>query len=261
MSAGCDDTLGSNTKLVIFPEPDCAPAPKLHNLVVDAAAAVGATQISVVLQAASHTSTDKIPLSPGTFLTIGTQVVEVVEPPNGTAIYILSLVPQLITVKRLKAAIAVNAAFTNYCFLRTCLTSNNIETSTESVDNTTNCTGVLFTKLNVGYGKMIKLAGFNRSKDYAYYILKKFGKDLKTFWFALDYDGRFLVTGQFQGTDPSVTDGAVKNIVKWNMDGQVQQIDYDGSNYVETAADLVALEALRANYGFGKSVGVQVIPA
>jgi hypothetical protein len=263
MSSGCNDTNGSRTRLYIFPEPDCKPNPKLHNLVVNVAAIAGATQISLQLDPTdtSYNSNTRVPLSAGLYLTIGTEKVEVVEPLNGSIIYMLSTTPQLVQVKRLKNAITINTTFTNFCFLKCCLTSNNIDTQTTSVDNTTNCSDVLETKLNVSYGKMIKMSGFQRSKDYAFYILQKFGKNLKTFWFALDYDGRFLVTGQFQGTDPSSSDASVKNIVKWTMDGHIQQIDNDYGSFVETATDLTALEVTRANYGLLPSVGVTVIPA
>jgi hypothetical protein len=260
MSDGCNDSLGSNVKLLIIPEPDCKPAPILHNLNIDLAAAVGATQISLAL-AAPALATDREPLSPGLFLNIGGNSVEVLPPPTGAGIYNLSTVPQLVTVKRLKVAITVNTTLTNFLPLVTCLTSNNIETSTESVDNTTNCSKFLFTKINVGYSKMIKMAGFLRSKDFSYYILKKYGKDLKSFWFALNYDDQFLTTGLFQGTDPSITDGAVKQVVKWTMDGQIQSIDQEYGNYVETAADLALLETLRANYGLLPSKSVTIIPA
>ena len=258
MSQGCNNVNGSRTKIAIIPNLNCAPAPVLYALQVTAAGVIGDTTISVQITTAAVTAA---PLSPGAILKIGTAYVTVLAPTDGSGIYKLNTASAtVINVKRLTSAIAVNATFTSYLGVLACVKTANIETQTTSVDNTTNCTGALYTKLNLGVDKMLKLAGYLSSADYAYYLLKTIGKDLGSFFFALDYDSRFFVTGVFQTTDPSVAGNEVKQIVTWSVDGQIQSIDADYGSYVDSAGDLVVLEALRSNYGFGVSKSVIVNP-
>jgi hypothetical protein len=187
--------------------------------------------------------------------------VEVLAPSDGSGVYKLSTAaPTVINVKRLTAVIALDTPFTSHLGVLACVKTANIDTQTTSVDNTTNCTGALYTKLNLGVDKMLKLSGYLSSADYAYYLLKTVGKDLGSFFFALDYDGRFFVTGVFQTTDPSIAGNEVKQIVSWTVDGQIQSIDSDYGSYVESAGDLTALNESRSNYGFGPAKSVIVNP-
>jgi hypothetical protein len=258
MSQGCNNVNGSRTKLAIIPNLTCAPAPTLYALEVTAAAAVNDSTLSIQITTAAITAA---PLSPGVVLKIGSQNVEVLAPTDGSGVYKLSTAAAtVINVKRLTATIAVNATFTSYLGVLTCVKTANIDTQTTSVDNTTNCTGSLYTKLNLGVDKMLKLAGYLSSADYAYHLLKTIGKDLGSFFFALDYDGRYFVTGVFQTTDPSVAGNEVKQIVTWSVDGQVQSIDNDFGSYVATAGELTLLNTLRADYGFKPAVSVIVNP-
>jgi hypothetical protein len=258
MSQGCNNVNGSRTKIAIIPNLNCAPAPILYSLTTAAAGAIGDTTLSIQVTTAGVTAA---PLSPGVFLKIGVQRIEVLAPTDGSGVYKLSTAsPTVINVKRLTAVVAAAATFTNYLGVLACVKTANIDTQTTSVDNTTNCTGALYTKLNLGVDKMLKLAGYLSSADYAYYLLKTIGKDLGSFFFAVDYDSRFFVTGVFQTTDPSVAGNEVKQIVTWSVDGQIQSIDADYGSYVDSAAELVVMEALRANYGFGVAKSVIVNP-
>lgn len=258
MSQGCNNVNGSRTRLAIVPNLNCAPAPTLYSLENTVAGVIGDATLTIQVTTVGVTAA---PLSPGAFLKIGAQTVEVLAPSDGSGIYKLSTAaPTVINIKRLTAAIPINTAFTSYLGVLACVKTANIDTQTTSVDNTTNCTGSLYTKLNLGVDKMLKLSGYLSSADYAYYLLKTIGKDLGSFFFALDYDSRFFVTGVFQTTDPSIAGNEVKQIVTWTVDGQIQSIDADYGSYVPSAGELTALNTLRANYGFGAAKSVIVDP-
>jgi len=258
MSQGCNNVNGSRTRLAIIPNLNCAPAPTLYDLKVAVAGAIGDATLSIQVTTVGVTAA---PLSPGAILKIGTQSVEVLAPSDASGIYKLSTAaPTVINIKRLTAAIALDAPFTSHLGVLACVKTANIETQTTSVDNTTNCTGSLYTKLNLGVDKMLKLSGYLSSADYAYYLLKTVGKDLGSFFFALDYDRRFFVTGVFQTTDPSVAGNEVKQIVTWTVDGQIQSIDADYGSYVASAPELTVLNDLRSNYGFATAQSVIVSP-
>jgi hypothetical protein len=258
MSQGCNNVNGSRTRIAIIPNLNCAPAPTLYALENPVAGALGDATLSVQITTPGVVAA---PLSPGMFLKIGSQTVEVLAPTDGSNIYKLSTAaPTVINVKRLTAAIPVDTAFTSYLGVLACVKTANIDTQTTSVDNTTNCTGSLYTKLNLGVDKMLKLSGYLSSADYAYYLLKTIGKDLGSFFFALDYDSRFFVSGVFQTTDPSIAGNEVKQIVTWTVDGQIQSIDADYGSYVASAGELTVLTDLRSNYGFGAPKSVIVNP-
>lgn len=249
---------GSRTRLSIIPNLNCAPSPTLYGLEVTTAGVIGDATLSIQVTTAGVIAA---PLSPGAILKIGAQSIEVLAPTDGSGVYKVSTATATtINIKRLTAAVAVNTAFTSYLGVLACVKTANIDTQTTSVDNTTNCTGSLYTKLNLGVDKMLKLEGFLSSADYAYYLLKTVGKDLGSFFFALDYDGQFFVTGVFQTTDPSVAGNQVKQIVSWTVDGQIQSIDADYGSYVASAAELTVLNNLRANYGFAPAKSVIVNP-
>jgi hypothetical protein len=225
---------------------------------VSAAAAVGATSISLQLGAPA-TATDSKALVAGTRLTLGTTQVEVVNnATTGSGVYNITTTATTVNVKPITAAIAATATGTTYFAIQLCLKNANLTTSTTTVDNTTNCNEGLFTQVNVGVMKMLDLAGFLSSKDYGYQVLASLGVNLGSVYFVLDYDRKFTVQGTTQLTDPSITEAAVKQLVGWSLQSQVQSVDATYGSFLTTAQQ-TALATLRANYGLAPQTDIETV--
>jgi hypothetical protein len=179
---------------------------------------------------------------------------------GGDGVYFITTTAQQINVKRLTAPIlAANVTAQTYFAIKLCLKSSNITTNTTQIDNTTNCTGALFTQINVGFMQMLDLAGFVASKDYGFYLLQQLGKNLQSCFFLVDYNGRFSRGGVVQLTDPSITEAVVKQLVGFTVQGQIQSIESDFGSYL-TATQLTACNSQRVLYGFAPAIDTVVIP-
>lgn len=261
MSKSCQQVVSSRVNVSIVPNLNCSPAPVTHQVKASVAAVAGDTAISIVLDSAfsptsgAYTVASKYALTPGTILKFGTQYVEVTDTNDGAGVYFITTTAQLVNVKRLKAAVALDATAQTYFAIKLCLKNSNITTNSTQVDNTTNCTGTLFTQITVGYQKMLDMAGFMASKDYGYEVLRLLGKDLQAVFFCIDYDNRFSNAGVAQLTDPSLTEVAVKQLAGWSIQGQIQSIDSSYGSYL-TATDLTAANTERALYGFTPAIDV-----
>jgi hypothetical protein len=265
MSKSCNQVVGSLVNISIVPNLNCSAAPVTHQ-VITTATAVGATQISLALDSTfvpasgAYTASSRYALTPGTILQFGSVYVEVTDTLSGDGVYFITTTAQQVNVKRLTAPIiAANLTASTYFAIKLCLKSSNITTNTTQVDNTTNCTGALFTQVNVGYMQMLDLAGFVASKDYGFYLLQTLGKQLQACFFLVDYNGRFSRGGIVQLTDPSITEAVVKQLVGFTVQGQVQSISSDYGSYL-TAAQLTAANAERTLYGFAPAIDTVVLP-
>lgn len=264
MSQGCNNTLSSNVKVSIIPNTDCSASPTLHQVVTTVAAVPGDTRLTLRLDptftpsSGAYTAASKYALTPGNILVVGGIQVEVAEPTDGSGVYFITTTAQAINVVFLKVAVPVGAAATTYFAISLCLKKADITTNTTAIDNTTNCTGVLFTQINVGYMKMLDMAGFLTSKEYGYYLLKLLGKDLQSAFFAIDYDRRFFNRGVVQLTDPSITEAVVKQIAGWSIQGQIQSVDASYDSYL-TTLQKASLDIDRASYGFKVAQGIVII--
>jgi hypothetical protein len=264
MSKSCQQVVSSRINVSIVPNLNCSPAPVKHRVVTTAAAAIGDTSISISLDAAfpaasgAYTAASKYALTPGTILTFGAVQVEVTDTNAGEGVYFIGTTAQVVNVKRLKAAIATAATAETYFAIKLCLKNSNITTNSTQVDNTTNCTGVLFTQITVGYMKMLELGGFMASKDYGYEVLDKLGDDLKAVFYLIDYDSRMSNTGVAQLTALSITEAAVKQLAGWTVQGQIQSVDSKYGSYL-TATQLLAANTERSLYGFGSAIDVVTV--
>jgi hypothetical protein len=264
MSKGCARVRGSNVKVSIIPNTNCSAAPVLHQIEATVAAIIGATSITISLDAGftpssgAYTVASRYALVPGTIVRFGSQDVVITEPADNSGVYFITTTAQAVNVKPLTAAIAINDTATTYFAIPLCLKSANLTTNTTQVDDTTNCTGNLFTQINVGYMKMLDLAGFLTSQDYAYYILEQLGANLDSAFYVIDYDQRFLYGGVANLTDPSITDAVVKGLVGWTVQGQVQSVDFVYAGYL-SAAQVTELATVRANYGLKPAKGVVTV--
>ena len=265
MSKSCQQVVSSRVNVSIVPNLNCSPVPVKHQVKLSVAAAIGDTSISLQLDSTftptsgAYTAASRYALTPGTILRLGTVDVEVTDTNNGDGVYFITTTAQVVNVRRLKVSILTTAVAQTYFAIKLCLKNSNITTNSTQVDNTTNCTGTLFTQITVGYMKMLDMAGFLASKDYGYEVLRLLGKDLQAVFFCIDYDNRFSNSGVAQLTDPSLTEVAVKQLAGWAIQAQIQSIDSSYGSYL-SAADLVAANTERSLYGFTPAVDV-VIPA
>lgn len=264
MSQACQQVVGSRVKVSIVPNLNCSAAPVTHQVVTAAAAAIGDTVLSLKLDSTytpisgAYTASSKYPLTPGTILAFGSNLVEVTADTAGNGVYFITTTAQNVNVRRLTVAVASAASSNTYFAIQLCLKSSNVTTNTTQIDNTTNCTGSLFTQVNVGYMKMLDLAGFLSSQDYGYYILSTLGRDLQSVFYAIDYDTRFLDSGVAQLTDPSITEAVVKQLAGYTLQAQIQSVDLRYGSYL-TVADQAALATTRNLYGLKAASGLVTI--
>jgi hypothetical protein len=244
------------------PNIGCQARPTLHSVSLGAAVVAGATSIQLGLDPAripAYTATDAYPLISGTVLTFTGGLQAIVEDnTDGTNVYVVTNTPQPVNVKLIPTAIPATAVAPTYFGLQLCVSSVGLTTNTNTVDSTTNCTGSLYTSVNTGFTKELALMGYLASKDFAYDIMRTSGFDLGTFFFAIDFDGRFFKEGQVQLTDPSLTQLEVKQIAKFENRGQIQSVDYQAGSFVKDAAALLLLNSKRALYGFAPAIDVTI---
>ena len=264
MSAGCNQVISSRIKVSIVPNTTCASAPTLHQLKTSIVAVVGESSMSIQLDSTfiptsgAYTAASRFALVPGSIIDFGGVKVEVADATNGSGVYFISTAAQVVNVVRLTDVVPVDATAETFFAVPLCLKSSNINTSSTQVDNTTNCTGTLFTQITTGYMKTLEMAGFLASNDFGYFTLSSLGKDLKSIFFAIDYDGRFLTVGLAQLTDPSITEAVVKQLAGYTLQGQIQSLEASLGSYL-TVADQAALAKYRAHYGFRASQGINTL--
>jgi hypothetical protein len=262
MTAACNLVNGSNIKISLTPNIGCQAAPTVQTVSLGAAVAVGATSIQLLLNPANvpaYTATSAYPLLSGTVLTFsGGLQVKVQDASDGTNVYVLTTTAQSVNVELVQTAIPATAIASTFFGLQLCVSSVGLTTNTNTVDSTTNCTGSLYTSVSTGFTKELALMGYLASKDFAYEVIRSRGYDLGTFFFAVDFDGKFYLEGQVQLTDFSLTQLEVKQIAKFENRGQIQQIDFQAGSFVKDAAALTLLNQKRALYGFASAKDVTV---
>ncbi len=253
MSSGCQQVISSRIKVAIIPNTTCAASPTIHQVEATVAGVAGDTSLTISLDTAytagGYGASSKFALVPGTILNFGAVAVTVADPTDGSGVYFITTTAAPINVVALSGAVALNATAQTYFAIPLCLKNANVTTNTTQVDNTTNCTGTLFTQINTGFMKMLELGGFLASGDYGYFTLSSLGKELQSAFFAIDYDRRFFTSGVVQLTDPSITDSAVKQLAGWTIQGQIQSLDSSYGSYL-TSAEQTANATARKLYGF-----------
>jgi hypothetical protein len=262
MSAGCNNAVGSRFDISLIRNLNCEAVPKLITVEADTAGVVGGTTLSIALNALAHPiNGEKYYLTSPHILYFGAGFapVEVLPPSDGSGVYTITTTSVTVNVKRLTTAIPVDATALSYLGIHACLKSANIATSTTSQDNTTNCTGELETMLNISYSKKMNIAGYVSSQDFGYYLMKVTGQALGSFFFALDYDRKQLVTGVVQITDPNIQGNEVKNIVSYDLEGQVQSISHDSGSYFDSLPAQTEAANIRRLYGLKTSVATFII--
>jgi hypothetical protein len=264
MSKACNQILGSNIEFAFVPTVICGQRPVLHNLILGAAIAIGSNTITIGLDPAStdpvYTAASVEPLTTGTILTFGANRYEVIDANDGTNVYNLTTTPAVVNIVRSETITATAAVTQSVLGLRLCVSSANIQTNKNSVDNTLNCTKLLFTNIITGVTKTLDLMGFLASKDFAYYVLAGKSRKLGSASFAINYANKFYIEGTVQLVDPNLTEVQVKSVTKWTVNGEIQTIDFNGESFVKDAAALADLTARRARWGFGAPEDVTINP-
>lgn len=238
MTASCTTILGSGTRIYAIRNDNCLPEPIEHRLVLGAAAVIGATTLSLLLDSTfipssgAYTAASSYPLYPGTFLYLfdGTnfQQVEVLD---GVGAYNMTTTASTVRIKRLTVPLPITSTANTYLAAKICVQKAPTTVNTTTQDNTTTCTGNQSTMINTAFGEVLDISGFPNAADRAYYdFVVNLGKQLGSAFIFKDSD-RFsheTYVGQF--TKPTETGAEAKGLVAYAMQIQIQNSisSYDG---------------------------------
>jgi len=257
MTASCSQILGSGVRIYALPNLTCLAAPQVQQLKLAAAVAIGDTTVSVQLDstfvAGAYTVSTSLPIYPGTILYFvdGTAIIPLTVLDNNTAYNVVSSASAVLSISRATVAISATAICQTYLAARLCTMKADTATSTTTQDNTTNCTGLLATKINTAFEDVLDMSGFPNGKDRSYYdIIEVLGRTAGTIFYMKDYDRQDHEVGIAQLTKASRPGAQAKGLVSWTMQAQVQSyLSYYGGSITLTAAQKLLANAERQIWG------------
>ena len=254
MTASCSQILGSGVRIYALPNLTCLAVPQVQQLKLAAAVAIDTTvsvQLDSTFVAGAYTVSTSLPIYPGTILYFvdGAAIVPLTVLDNNVAYNVGTTATAVLSISRATVAISATAICQTYLAAKLCTMKADTATSTTTQDNTTNCTGLLATKINTAFEDVLDLSGFPNGKDRSYYdIIEVLGRTAGTIFYMKDYDRQDHEVGIAQLTKASRPGAQAK--VSWTMQAQVQAyISYYGGSITLSAAQKLLANAERQVWG------------